>query len=50
VSGEDVVMFATENSKPEIVRVGDVDEIVVTEVTIGIDGPVGFRIFLMSNE
>ena len=50
VSGEYVIMFASENTEPEIVIIGDVDEIVVSEVTIGSDGPVRFGIFLVSEE
>ena len=43
-------MFASENTELEIVIVGDVDEIVMSEITIGSDGPVRFRIFLVSKE
>ena len=45
-----MIMFASENTELEIVIVGDVDEIVVLEITIGSDGPVRFRIFLVSEE
>ena len=38
-------MFASENTEPEIVIVGDVDEIVVSEITIRSDSPVRFGIF-----
>ena len=31
-------MFASENVEPEIVIIGDVDEIVVSEITIRSDG------------
>ena len=50
MSSEYVIMFASENMEPEIVIIGDVDEIVVSEIAIGNDGPVRFRIFLVSEE
>jgi hypothetical protein len=48
VSGEYVIMFAAENTKPKIVIVGNVYKIVVSEITIGSDGPMRFRVFLVS--
>src|ERR1700678_1060104 len=44
VSGKYVIVFETENAESEIVRVGDIDEIVVSEKTVRSDSPVGFRI------
>ena len=47
MSREYVIMFETENAESEIVRVGDVDEIVVSEKTVRCDSPVRFRIVEM---
>ena len=42
---ENVIMFVLENFELEIIRVGDIDAIIVLEESIGGDGPVGFWIF-----
>ena len=48
MSGEYVIMFATEDAESEIVIVGDVDEIVVSKITIGGDSPMGLWVLLVS--
>ena len=45
VSGEDMIVLVTEDTESEIVRVGNVYEIVVSEESVGGDGPTGLRIF-----
>jgi hypothetical protein len=47
VTGEDVIVLVTEYAESEIIRVGDVDAIMMSEESIGVDRPVGFRIFEM---
>ena len=42
---ENVIVLVAEYTESEIIRVGDVDKIVVSEETIRGNGPVRFRIF-----
>ena len=44
-SGKDVVMLMMENSESEVIRVRNVDEIILTEESIGTNGPTGLRLF-----
>jgi hypothetical protein len=47
VTGEDVIVLVSEYAESEIIGVRDVDAIMMSEESIGVDGPVGFRIFEM---
>jgi hypothetical protein len=40
VTGEHVVVLVTENTKAKIGSIGDEDEVLVTEETIGCDSPM----------
>ena len=42
-----MVMLVAENTESKVVRVGDVDEIILSEKTIGSNGPSGLRFFEM---
>ena len=44
-----MIVFVLEYAEAEVVRVGDVDEVVVSEETIGGHRPKWFRISEMSN-
>ena len=44
VSGENMIVLVTECSESEIVRVGDVDAIVMLEEFVGVNGPIGFGV------
>ena len=43
-------MLVAENSESEVVNVGDIDEIIMSEESIGCNRPSGLRFFLMRNE
>ena len=45
VSGENVIVLVSEYAESEIVRVGDVDTIMMSEEVVGANGPIRFRIF-----
>ena len=44
-----MIMLVVEYVELEIIRVRDVDAIMMLEESIGVDRPVGFRIFEMGN-
>ena len=44
-----MIMLVAENAEPEVVGVGNIDEVIVTEVTIGINGPSGLRFLEVGN-
>ena len=48
MSGEDMVMFVTENTEPEVVSVGNINETVMAEKSISGNGPTGLRFFRLS--
>ena len=50
MSGEDVVVFVMENTEPEVVGIGNVDKVVVTEESIRSNRPTGLRFLIVSNE
>ena len=39
VSGEDMIMLVAENLEPQVIRVGDIDEVVMAEKTVRSNGP-----------
>ena len=47
MSGEDMVMLVAEDSEPEVVSVGDINEVIMSEKTICSNGPSGLRILKM---
>ena len=49
VSGKDVVMLVAENAEPKVIRVRDIDEVIVTEEAVRSNGPTGLRFFLVGN-
>ena len=49
MSGEDMVMLVAEDSEPEVVSVGDINEVIMSEKTICSNGPSGLRILKVSN-
>ena len=49
MSGEDMVMLVVEDSEPEVVSVGDINEVIMSEKTIYSNGPLGLRILKVGN-
>ena len=49
MTGKNVIMLVTENAELEIGRLGDINEVIVTEETIQSDGPVRLRIVRMGH-
>ena len=49
VSGKDVVVLVAENAEPEVIRVRDIDEVIMTEEAVRSNGPTGLRFFLVGN-
>ena len=49
VSGKDVVMLVAENTEPEVIRVRNVDKVIMTEEAVRSNKPAGLRFFLMGN-
>ena len=49
MSGEDMVMLVAEDSEPEVVSVGDINEVIMSEKTICSNRPLGLQILKMGN-
>ena len=49
VSRKDMVMLVAENVEPEIIRVQNIDEVIVAEESIRSNGPARLRFFLVGN-
>ena len=49
VSGKDVVMLVAESMEPEVIRVQNVDKVIVTEEAVRSNGPAGLRFFLVGD-
>ena len=49
VSGEDMVMLVAENVELEVIRVWNIDEVIVTEEAVRSNGPAGLRFFLVGD-
>ena len=49
VSGEDMVMLVAENAEPEVIRVWNIDEVIVTEEAVRSNRPAGLRFFLVGD-
>ena len=50
MSRENVVVFISEDTEPEVVGVRDVDEIVVMEESVRSNRPMGLQFLIVSNE
>ena len=49
MSREDMIMLVVEDSEPEVVSVGNIDEVIMSEKTICSNGPLGLRILKMGS-
>ena len=49
MSGEDMIMLVAEDLEPEVVSVGNIDEVIMSEKTICSNGPSGLRILKVGN-
>ena len=49
VSGEDMVMLVAEDTEPEVIRVRNIDEVIMAEESVRSNGPARLRLFLMGN-
>ena len=49
MSGEDMVMLVAEDLEPEVVSVGDINEVIMCEKTICSNRPLGLRILKVGN-
>ena len=49
MSGEDMIMLVAEDSEPEVVSVGNIDEVIMSEKTICSNGPSGLWILKVGN-
>ena len=49
VSGEDMVMLVAEDAEPEVIRVWNVDKVIVMEEAVRSNGPAGLRFFLVGD-
>ena len=49
VSREDMVMLVAEDVEPEVIRVRNVDEVIMAEESVRSNGPARLRFFLMGN-
>ena len=49
MTGKNVIVFESEYAKPEVIGVGNVYKIIITEETVGSDVVTRFRIVEMSN-
>ena len=49
MSGEDMIMLVVEDSEPEVISVGNIDEVIMSEKTICSNGPSGLRILKVGN-
>ena len=48
MSREDKVMFVTENTEPEVVSIGNINEAVMAEKSVSSNRPTGLRFFRLS--
>ena len=49
MSGEDMIMLVAEDLELEVVSVGNIDEVIMSEKTICSNGPLGLRILKVGN-
>ena len=49
MSGEDMIMLVAEDSEPEVVSVGNINEVIMSEKTIFSNGPLGLQILKVGN-
>ena len=45
----DMVMLVAENAEPEVIRVRNIDEVIMAEESVRSNGPARLRLFLMGN-
>ena len=45
-----MIMLVAEDLEPQVIRVGDVDEVIMTEESVRGNGPLGLRFCLVGEE
>ena len=49
MSREDMIMLVVEDSEPEVISVGNINEVIMSEKTICSNGPLGLQILKVGN-
>ena len=50
MSGEDMIMLVVEDSEPEVISVGNIDEVIMSEKTICSNRPLGLQVLKVGNK